>query len=240
VLEKKTPKMLVLAPHSDDSVLGAGGVIARFVQSGGKVTVVTVATHMPPVFSEETGRLTEKETRQALSLLGVEEAVFLNIPALAAGQLAPQEINQTLGNLLHRIDPHVLLVPFYDRHVDHRAVFESAMVISRPQTEKRNLGIVAAYEVISSTYYNAPNIEPNFTPNWVVDISEWIDLKIQALSLFSTQIGPPPKARSCEAARALAVFRGSQSGMYYGESFQIVRMTTPVEVFGSDSLLPIG
>lgn len=233
-MSRMTPRMLVLSPHSDDSVLGAGGAMAHFVQAGGEVTVVTVATHMPPVYSDETSRVTLEEARKALSVLGVRDAVFLNVPALAADKVPPQDINGMLGHLLVQLDPHVLLVPFYDRHVDHRAVFEAAMVISRPTEAVRNLGVVAAYEVISSTHYNAPNIEPTFTPNWVVDINAVIDLKIQALACFSTQIGPPPNARSCEAARALAQFRGSQAGMLFGESFQIIRMTSSMEIFAPE------
>jgi len=92
-----------------------------------------------------------------------------------------------------------------------------------------------AYEVLSSTYYNAPHLEPNFTPNWIVDINDCIDTKIEALKCFSRQIDEIPHRRSTEAVKALALFRGSQTGVAFGEGFHILRMKAPSEIFTDPS-----
>lgn len=223
--------MLVIAPHPDDSVLGVGGTMTRFVKSGGEVTVLTIAAHMPPLYSEEVFHLTLEEAQKAHSIIGAKESIFLNIPALSVAQVAHHELNLSISNVLQRVCPNVLMMPYFDRNIDHRAVFESGMVASRPFLSSKNIAVVAAYEILSSTYYNAPYIEPNFTPNWTVDISDFIDTKIEAVKCCSSQIMPIPHARSCEALRALALFRGSQAGMAYGEGFYIIRMTAPPEVF---------
>jgi LmbE family N-acetylglucosaminyl deacetylase len=99
------------------------------------------------------------------------------------------------------------------------------MVSSRPHSTKKDISIIAAYEILSSTHFNAPFIEPNFIPNWVIDISEYIENKIEALRCCESQLGNIPHPRSCEASKALALFRGSQAGMAYGEGFYIIRMT---------------
>ena len=105
------------------------------------------------------------------------------------------------------------------------------MVVSRPVGVGRDIGLVAAYETISETHWNAPHIEPNFVPNWVVDISDAIDTKIAAMSCYESQVHPFPEPRSIEALRALALFRGSQAVFGYGEGFHIIRMTAPPEIF---------
>lgn len=228
-MSNRIPQMLVIAPHPDDSVLGVGGTMARFAKNGGEVTVLTIASHMPPLYSEEVFHLALEEAQKAHAIIGVKESIFLNLPALSVAQVAHHELNLSISNVLQRVCPSVLMLPYIDRHVDHRAVFESGMVASRPILSGKAVSVVAVYEVLSSTYYNAPYIEPNFTPNWTVDISDFIDTKVEALRCFSSQIGPMPSPRSCEALHALALFRGSQAGMSYGEGFYILRMAMPPE-----------
>ena len=81
-------------------------------------------------------------------------------------------------------NPHIVFCPYPDRHIDHRLVFDSVMVATRPTVGSgKNIEIVVAYETISETHWNAPHVEPNFTPNWVVDISNSIE-KIEALSCY--------------------------------------------------------
>ena len=116
------------------------------------------------------------------------------------------------------------MCPYPDRHIDHRLVFDSVMVATRPVGVAKKIEIVATYETLSETHWNAPHIEPNFTPNWVIDISEYIDTKLAALKCYDSQISEFPGPRSIEAVESLAKFRGTQAGFGYGEGFHIVRM----------------
>jgi LmbE family N-acetylglucosaminyl deacetylase len=122
--------------------------------------------------------------------------------------------------------PQVVLCPYPDRHIDHRVIFDSVMVATRPVQAGRDLEIVAAYETLSETHWNAPHIEPNFVPTWIVDISAHIERKMEALACYASQIPPFPGPRSVEAANALAKFRGTQAGFAFGEAFHIIRMVS--------------
>jgi N-acetylglucosamine malate deacetylase 1 len=224
-------KMLVIAPHPDDSILGAGGTMVRFIKNGGDVTVLTIAAHKPPLFSEELFHKTIEEAQKALSLIGVKESIFKNIPALFVNKLETHELNELILEVIQRISPDILLIPYLDRNIDHSVIFKSAMVSSRPSSTQKEISIIAAYEILSSTHFNAPYIEPNFMPNWVIDISDYIENKIDALRCCESQFGNMPHPRSYEASKALALFRGSQAGMAYGEGFYIIRMTILPENF---------
>jgi len=191
-----------------------------------------VAVHGPPMYSEEVGRITVAEARKGHDLIGVADSVFLNIPALTLAQKDEFELNRAIEQIVRKEKPRIVLMPFYDRHSDHRSVFETAMVATRPAANGGSIPLIAAYEVLSSTYNNAPHVEPNFAPNWVVDIGDFIDIKLEALKCCESQIGPVPHPRSCAAIKALAVFRGSQAGMSHGEGFQIIRMSAPPESLG--------
>ncbi len=222
-------RMLVIAPHPDDEILGLGGTMARFAQAGGKVFILTVAAHMPPLYSEEAHQQTIAEAKQAHTKIGVSESIFFDNPAVMLSNIPVSDFNQSIMKIVERIEPHILMMPYYDRHIDHRVIFDAAMVAARPVGVGKNIQVVAAYETLSETHWNAPHIEPNFTPNWVIDISKYIDLKLEAMACYQSQLHPFPQPRSIEALRALALFRGSQAGFGYGEGFHIIRMSAPPE-----------
>jgi LmbE family N-acetylglucosaminyl deacetylase len=225
LFETHGPKrILIVAPHPDDETLGAGGAIASWTSAGHAVTVLTVSGHLPPLYSQEAYERTEREARAAYEILGVTHHSFQRIPATFVGDEPVHKLNERIASVLNDLRPHVLLCCYPDRHIDHRLIFDSVMVAARPVGAGREIAILAAYETLSETHWNAPHIEPNFVPNWVVDISAAIDRKLRAVACYESQIPPFPGSRSVEAVEALAKFRGTQAGCPYGEAFHIIRM----------------
>ncbi len=216
--------VLVVAPHPDDETLGVGGTIRRFADGGCRVSVLTVAAHMPPLYPPDVHETTVRESKAAHKILGVSESVYLDKPAVMLGDIPVHEFNSLILEQVARIEPDIFLMPFYDRHIDHRLIFEACMVAARPVGAGKNIHLVAAYETISETHWNAPGIEPNFTPNFCIDITGQIDTKLEAMSCFKSQLHEFPGPRSVEALRALALFRGSQAGYGYAEAFHVIRM----------------
>lgn len=219
--------LLVIAPHPDDESLGAGGTIARCTAAGLPVTILTVAAHMPPLYSEAVHQQTVAEARKAHATLGVSDSRFLDIPAVYVAERPVPELNGAIMAVVQEVRPAAVLCCYPDRHVDHRAIFDAAMVATRPVGVGTDIKLVAAFETLSETHWNAPHIEPNFTPNWVVDITATLEQKIEALACYESQITPFPGPRSLDAVRALAQFRGTQAGFACGEGFHVIRMTAP-------------
>ena len=217
-------RVLVVAPHPDDEVLGAGGTIAKYSAQGHEVFVLIISGHLPPIYSRKAYEETVSEAYSAFSVLGVEKSEFLEIPATMIGDQPLHEVNGRISKVVSDFNPQIVLCPYPDRHIDHRLVFDSVMVATRPVGVGRDIEILAAYETLSETHWNAPHIEPNFTPNWVVDISDYFDAKLAALKCYESQLTDFPGPRSIEAVESLAKFRGTQAGFGYGEGFNIVRM----------------
>jgi LmbE family N-acetylglucosaminyl deacetylase len=217
-------RVLVVAPHPDDETIGVGGTIAKYSAQGHEVFVLMISGHLPPIYSRKAYEETVSEAYSAFSVLGVEKSEFLEIPATMIGDQPLHEVNARISKVVNDFNPHIVLCPYPDRHIDHRLVFDSVMVATRPVGVGRDIEIVAAYETLSETHWNAPHIEPNFTPNWVVDISDHISKKLNALECYKSQISEFPGPRSIEAVEALAKFRGTQAGFGYGEGLHIVRM----------------
>ena len=217
-------RILIVAPHPDDETLGVGGTITKLSDEGHHVHVLVVSGHLPPLYDREVFDKTVAESKVAFEILGVSSFRYLEIPATTIGMRPVQEVNGLVEEVVSEYRPDVVFCPYPDRHVDHRVVFDTVLVASRPIREGRDIEMVAAYETLSETHWNAPHIEPNFTPNWVVDITEQIDRKSEALRSYQSQISESSGPRSVDVARALARFRGSQAGVAYGEAFQVIRM----------------
>ncbi len=225
--------LLVIAPHPDDETLAAGDTIALCAAAGLPVTILTVAAHMPPLYSEAVHQQTVAEARKAHGILGVTDSRFLDLPAVYVSDQPVAELNGAIAAVVEKVRPSVVLCPYPDRHVDHRAIFDAAMVATRPVGAGAGIKLLAAFETLSETHWNAPHIEPNFTPNWVVDVTATIERKLEALACYESQIPAFPGPRSIEAVRALAMFRGTQSGFAYGEGFHVIRMTAAADTLAA-------
>jgi N-acetylglucosamine malate deacetylase 1 len=216
-------RILIIAPHPDDETLGLGGTIAKFSSQGHEVSVLVVSGHLPPLYNQDDYDMTVSEAKKAFKILGVSNSHFLEIPATLIGDIPVNELNNKINHLVSEIKPHMVFCPYPDRHIDHRLIFDSAMVATRPVGIGKKIEIVAAYETLSETHWNAPHIEPNFTPNWVIDITNHIEKKLDALRCYKSQVSEFPGPRSIEAAEALAKFRGTQAGFGFGEGLHIIR-----------------
>ena len=216
-------RILVIAPHPDDESLGAGGAIAKFVSEGHEVKVLTVSGHLPPLYELDDFEKIINEAKEAYKILGVSSFSFLDIPATMVRDIPIHEMNSKISNVVNDFQPNIVLSPYPDRHIDHRLVFDSVMVATRPVGVGRGIEILASYETLSETHWNAPHIEPNFTPNWVIDITDQIGIKLQAIGCYKSQISDFPNPRSTQAVEALAKFRGTQAGFSFGEGLHIIR-----------------
>lgn len=221
-------KVLCLAPHADDETLGAGGTLARHVREGDHVTVAILTGHgegKHPLWDQSVWETVRGEAREAMSVLGVQELLFRELPAAMLPDLPVHVINTTVWNVVDEVQPEILYVPFsFDLHNDHRLVAEAASVAWRTSSRTgQGIKQVLMYETQSETHWNAHTIEPGFLPNWYVDVTNTLETKIEALRLYRSQIRDFPDARSIEAVDALARWRGSLQGMRAAEAFVLVR-----------------
>ena len=208
--------VLVIAPHNDDEVLGAGGTIRRHVKAGNNVYVceVTSGDHFADL---------QKEARKAHTVLGVTDSFFLNLPVCQLKTMNPMELNAQISSVIDSVKPQIVYLPFFgDMHSDHRVLTESAMVALRPIGEY-SVREIYMYETLSETGWDIPSSERTFAPNVWVDITEDLDDKIQAMKCYESQLLKYPHPRSEEAIISLARFRGSTVGVPYAESFMLVR-----------------
>jgi LmbE family N-acetylglucosaminyl deacetylase len=216
--------VLVIAPHPDDEVLGAGGTIARLASEGREVHVCIVTTGGPPRYDPAQTQRVRAEALRAHERLGVAETHWLGFPAAGLAETEHAELNAGIGALVEALGPGLVLVPHPgDMHLDHQACFVSTLVASRPH-QPRYPAVLLAYETLSETNWNAPNLSPGFVPSVFVDIGATLDAKLEAFALYESQVRPAPHERSVEALRALATLRGATVHRAACEAFLPVRL----------------
>jgi len=215
-------RIVVIAPHPDDETLGAGGTIARFAQAGTEIHLLVVSGHLPPLYPKEAFETTKREAQAAFEKLGVAGHKFLEIPATKVHERPVAELNGAITSFVKEHSPELVLIPFPDRHIDHRVIFDASLVACRP-VHKDAPRMVLAYETLSETHWNAPGVEPAFVPELYIDISGHLEKKKSALACYASQVHGV-SSRSVDACVALAKFRGSQNGCEYAEAFKVLRI----------------
>ena len=215
--------VVIIAPHPDDETLGLGGSIKRLTMNKVKVSILIVSGHLPPLYKKKDFNQTLLESKKVFKHLGVSDYEFLKIPATKVNELPVAKLNQKISQFINDRGPDTVFVPFPDRHIDHRTVFDSAIVACRPLNKKSPKNVLL-YETLSETHWNVANVEPAFQPNLFININKTIEDKIEALKMYRSQIKKSTPSRSIEAAKSLAQFRGSQNNCEYAEAFQVVRI----------------
>lgn len=215
--------ILIVAPHPDDEVLGCGGTIAKYVSQGHDVFVCVVTKGCEPLFAKDEVNKVRQECHEADKFLGVREIIFLDFPAAMLEKVERYKLNDALVNTIQDIKPDVVYIPHRgDMQLDHKMVVDAAMVALRPKY-KHVVKKIYAYETLSETGWDVPNVTNEFIPNAYRDISEFLEKKIKAMEIFTTQLSAYPAARSLGAVKALAMYRGATVNVDAAEAFSIVR-----------------
>jgi len=217
-------RVLIIAPHPDDEVLGCGGTISKLSSKGAEVVVLVASRGKKGLYSEERITNVRNQAMAAHGLLGVKETIFLDFPAPELDLVSISELSSALSGAINEKRPDTVFLPHRgDIHHDHRAIFNAGLVASRPVNDC-SVKNVLTYETLSETEWAAPYGDDAFIPNLFVDITEEFSKKIEAMNCYASQVRNFPNPRSVKSLEALANFRGSTVSATCAEAFMIIRI----------------
>ena len=226
-------KILIIAAHPDDEVLGCGGLIKKKIKNNNKVRIVFLAEGVTARYSlnEINNKKVLKKSNErnnnaliALKTLGVKKnEIFLrDIPCCRLDNLNQLEIIKIIEHHIKQFRPNEIYTHWHgDVNIDHRIAYQATIAATRP-IYNFNIDLVASFEVLSSTEWN---FKESFNPNYFEDISDFINFKIKAIKLYKDELKKFPHSRSTKSIISLSNFRGVQSGFKNAEAFKIIRMT---------------
>ncbi len=216
-------KIMIIAPHADDEVIGVGGTILKNIFCGNEVYVCVVTRGTYPLFSDEFMKNLRQETIDCHKIMGVKKTFFLEFPSVTLEEKHRFEVNDAILDTIKEVCPDEVYIPHHgDMQKDHQIVAEACMVALRPKYEFAPKKIFA-YETLSETGWNIPCVQNEFIPNVFVDISDFLEKKIEMLKIYKSQLANFPNARSVEAVESLAKFRGALMNLKAAEAFMLIR-----------------
>jgi LmbE family N-acetylglucosaminyl deacetylase len=223
-----TRRILVIAAHPDDEVLGCGGLIAKQSQQQ-KIDSLILGRGIAARYqNREAAPVAEIETlkakvREVADLLGIDQVFHFHLPDNRFDTVALLDIIKKIEGVLDQVQPEVIYTHYYgDLNIDHQLTFRAVLTATRPLAGQ-SVKELYTFEIPSSTEWSFQRLGGTFCPNVFVDVSHTLDLKIQALRIYNTEIRQFPHPRSPEALQAIAARWGSAVGLQYAEAFELVR-----------------
>jgi len=218
-------KILVIAAHADDEVLGCGGTIARHVAEGDLVHVIYMADGVSSRKNEQSAELIRRNKARdaSLNILGVSKWHALDFPDNRMDTVPLLDVVQALELIMREIQPERIYTHHHgDLNIDHRITHQAVMTACRPQPGI-SVREIFTFEVNSSTEWSSRGTD-DFVPNAFVDISDYLIKKLEALTAYQAEMRPPPHSRSIEHTKILAAHRGYCVGLEAAEAFELSRI----------------
>ena len=223
--ENKKNRVLVIAAHPDDEVLGAGGTIAWHSKiNNDEVYVLILTEGCSSQYKNNKEMIVQKrnEAKKANSLLGVKELFSENLPDMKLDSLLHIKINEIIEKYVKKLQPDIVFTHHPDINKDHSLIFESTMVALRPVPDSPTKKVLL-YAPVSSTEWSAPFSGNYFIPNVFYDTTDTLDLKLKAFSCYKSELRDFPHPRSLEAIKIYTQKTGISVGLQAAEHFMLIR-----------------
>jgi LmbE family N-acetylglucosaminyl deacetylase len=223
-------KVLVIAAHPDDEVLGCGATIAKHVKQGDIVDILILGDGITARYEEselknpevvEKVKVINSHAFNASKVLGINQLEikgfyctrFDRFPLRDFAGIIEKKINEFKPDRIYTHGPN-------DVNIDHGIVYRAVQTATRP-TSNDCVKEVFLMEILSGTEWN---FLESFRPDYYIDVTDTIQLKINALREYSSEKREFPHPRSDEGIIVLAKKRGSEVGLKYAEAFKIFRI----------------
>ena len=232
-------KILVIAAHPDDEILGMGGTIKKYTKNGNDVKIIIMATGITSRRSTNFKSSTKynidekidngmdlqvkkirNHGKKAAKLVGVDDIEFFDFPDNEMDLVSNLEITKKIEDVIKKFNPDkVYTHSLHDVNVDHRILYNATLTATRPIVGCKVKEVIT-FEIPSSTEWYFP---ASFSPNIFVNIEKELSYKIKALKAYTTEIHDFPHPRSAKALEISAGRWGSVSGFKAAEAFSLVR-----------------
>lgn len=222
----KNKKILIVAAHPDDEVLGCGATIAKWVSKRAKAYCLFLGNGKASRHEKITDELKEeqavlyKEACTAASILGISEIFFKDYPDQKYDTVPFLNIVKSIEKIKNKIQPDIIFTHHRgDLNMDHQIVFKAVLTACRP-VKGECVKDIYSFAVLSSTEWNA---SAPFVPNVFVDVQNTFYQNTLALRAYKSEIREFPHPRSEKALKIAAQRWGSVVGKNLVEAFELIR-----------------
>jgi LmbE family N-acetylglucosaminyl deacetylase len=209
-------KILMVAAHPDDEILGLGGTLFRHVNNRDDVYICIVTKAYEPEWSKK--YIVEKinEQKKVDNFIGIKKRFNLDFPTVKLNTIPHGKLNKKITEIINSVNPDIIYTHFEnDLNYDHTLIFRACMVATRPP---KKIGLYC-FETLSETEFNNKVFQPN---KWI-NISKYINKKIKAFQIYKSEVKKYPHPRSIEGIEILAKRCGTEAYMKFAEAFMLIK-----------------
>lgn len=222
-------KILVIAAHPDDEILGVGGTVLKHSMNGDECFALILGEGMTSRYDKreladsiKVEKLHE-DTYKAGKIIGYKKIHMEDLPDNRFDSIPLLDVVKIIEKYIKDIKPDIIYTHFRgDLNIDHKITFEAVLTASRPIGQEY-VKEIYAFETVSSTEWNFNGMD-SFKPNYFVDITETLDMKLKAMECYKSELKEFPHPRSKENLKVSALKWGSVVSRMYAEAFQVVRI----------------
>lgn len=222
-------KVLVIAAHPDDEVLGCGGATAKHVLQGDDVYCLILGEGITSRYDsrgnagkDEIEKL-KQDAKKAAAILGTKDVIFRDFPDNRFDSIPLLDIVKAVESVKQEIKPDIIYTHHRgDLNIDHRITFRAVLTACRPM-KGETVKEIYSFEVPSSTEWAEPDAAASLMPDVFVDITATFEKKIAALNVYSTERREYPHPRSPRALEIIARRWGVNVGRELVEAFRLIR-----------------
>ncbi|WP_455757092.1 PIG-L deacetylase family protein [Sulfurimonas sp.] len=218
-------KILIVAAHPDDEVLGCFGTVAKLIKSGYEAYVLLLGEGKTSRDTNKENKKDElctlnKEMKKAHDILGIKKSFVYNFADNRFDSINLLDIVKIVSKVKNEINPDIIFTHFEnDLNIDHQITYKAVLTATRPM-EDESVKEIYSFEILSSTEWNYPL---SFSPDTFFDISDTLDLKLKAMKEYKSELRDYPHPRSLEGIELNAKYNGMRVGKKYVEAFKSVR-----------------
>ncbi len=219
-------RILIVAAHPDDEILGCGGTILREMLQGCVVYSMILGEGITSRYEKrEIANKNEleklhRDIGNVAQFMSFKKHWLFNYPDNRFDTVPLLEIVKTIEKVKDEVKPDVIFTHFQnDLNIDHRITFQAVITATRP-LQKESVKEILSFEIPSSTEWT---FDQNFNPNVFVNVENTFEKKIQALIFYESEIRAYPHPRSAEALKIRAQYWGIVSGLKLVEPFILIR-----------------
>lgn len=221
-------KILIVASHHDDEILGCGGTVNSLVKKGNEA--FTLILGEGPFSRENANDDNEKEEKikeirkialRANDIIGIKKVYFETFPDNRFDSANLLDIIKVIEKVKQAINPTIIFTHYKeDLNIDHQITYKAVLTAFRPMPNE-SVKEMYSFPILSSTEWNFPL---NFSPDIFFDITESLDHKIRALQEYKSEPREFPHPRSAEGIKVSAKYWGMTVGLKFAEPFKNIRI----------------
>lgn len=221
-------KILIVAAHPDDEVLGCFGTVARLIQEG--YEAYTLILGEGKTSRDEKRQVENKkdeiavlnnEILNANNAIGIKKVFVESFPDNRFDSVDLLDIIKVISKVKNEVKPDIIFTHYeHDLNIDHQITYKAVVTATRPMQDEC-VKEIYSFEILSSTEWNYP---VSFSPDTFYDVSDTLDLKIKAMEEYISELCEYPHPRSLNGIELNAKYQGMRVGKIAVEAFKSVRI----------------